>query len=73
MRTQGRHRTNVTPSYFIFKLVFTIESFIDMDSAVECAGETQGQSLQSPSNFHPSRNYVFPVRMFESKGEKRSF
>ena len=44
-----------------------------MDSAVECAGETQGQSLQSPSKFHPSRNYVFPVRMFGSKGEKRSF
>ena len=44
-----------------------------MDSAVECAGETQGQSLQSPSKFHPSRNCVFPVRMFGSKGEKCSF
>ena len=44
-----------------------------MDSAAECVGQTQGQSFQIPAKFHPSRSYAFPVRIFGSKGEKRSF
>ena len=46
---------------------------IEMDSAAECAGETQGQSFKIPAKCHISRSYAFLVRMFGSKGEKRSF
>ena len=60
-------------SYFMVTLVLIIEALIEMDSAAECVGETQGQSFQIPAKFHPSRSNAFPVRIFGSKGEKRSF
>ena len=46
---------------------------IEMNSAAECAGDTQGQSFKIPAKLHPSRSYAFLVRMFGSKGEKHSF
>ena len=50
--------TNVTPSYFIVTLVLTIVALIEMDSAIECAGET------------PPRSYAILVLLFGSRREK---
>ena len=60
-------------NYFMVTLVLIIEALIEMDSATECVGETQGQSFQIHEKFHPSSSYVFLMRIFGSKGEKRSF